>query len=332
MKNNSGGGLPDRSALRKPTENAMKKTTSILAGVAAAAILAGCADYRTYERTSDRGATQFTQALSNEYRDYWNYEAKEMYDWIDAEHFAFKAQAAARGETPLPERVEKWNVPNKYKADLAQGRERLVRALDGGGRERAPNLAARAQVAYDCWVEQQEENWQFDHIAACRKDYETAIAALENRLAPRPVAQAAPPQPAPAQPAPVQANEFRVFFDWDVAQLDSTARQVIETATNRMRTASSATPGASAGASGGAASMPTMVIVEGHADTSGPNDYNERLSQRRAEAVRQALVQEGWPRDRIQVRAMGEADPLVQTDDGVREPATRRVRITIQNR
>ena len=311
----------------------MKCMTSILAGVAAAAMLAGCADTYRYERTTDRGATPFTQALASEYQGFWTYEAKEMYDWIDAEHFAFKAQAAARGETPLPERVERWNVAGKYQADLKQGRDRLVRALEAGGRERAPKLAARAQVAYDCWVEQQEENWQFDHIAACRKDYETAVAALEGQLAPRPVAQAAPPTAAPAQAAPVAANEFRVFFDWDVAELDATADQVLDAATSRVRTAfSGGTAGATAGASGGGAATPTIVIIEGHADKSGPNDYNQRLSQRRAEAVRQALVQRGWPADRIEIRAMGEEDPLVETRDGVREPANRRVRISLQTR
>lgn len=304
----------------------MKIIPSILAGAAAAALLAGCADMYRYERTTDRGATPFTQALASDYEGFWTYEAKEMYDWIDAEHFAFKAQAAARGETPLPERVERWNIPGKYQADLKQGRERLIRALDGGGRERAPTLASRAQVAYDCWVEQQEENWQFDHIAACRKDYEAAVAAVEGRLAARPVAQA--PQ---VQPAPVQANEFRVFFDWDVAELDDTARQVLDTATTRVRSAFAGGAAASAGG-GSAATAPTAVIVEGHADRSGPNDYNQRLSQRRAEAVRRALVQRGWPADRIEIRAMGEEDPLVETRDGVREPANRRVRITLQTR
>jgi OOP family OmpA-OmpF porin len=312
----------------------MKFTQSLVAGAAVAALLSGCADMYSYERTTDRGATPFTQALSSEYKGFWTFEANQMYDWIDAEHFAFKQQAAARGETPLPERAEKWDIPAKYRGDLQQGRERLMNALNAGGRERAPKVAARAQVAYDCWVEQQEEGWQFDHIAACRKDYEQAIAALEGQA--RPVAQAAPPAPAPAQPAPVAASEFRVFFDWDVAELDDTAKQVLDTATSQVKSAfagGAAGTGTTAGSSGGAAAAaPTIVIVEGHADTSGPDAYNQRLSQRRAEAVRRALIQRGWPADRIETRAMGESDPLVATRDGVREPANRRVRITLQTR
>jgi OmpA-OmpF porin, OOP family len=317
---------------KKRGDPRMKPVTTLLAGAAAVALLSGCANMYRYERTTDRGSTPFTQALATEYRDLWTYEAKEMYDWIDAEHFAFKSQAAARGETPLPARVDNWNIEPRYRADLQQGRERLMRALNGGGRERAPKLAARAQVAYDCWMEQQEENWQLDHIAACRKDYEQAIAALEGTLAPRPVAQAAPPQPAaPAQPAPAQPTELRVFFDWDKATLDQTAIQVLDTATRQMRSAMGGTPGAAAGASAGAGG-PTIVIVEGHADKSGPDDYNMRLSQRRAEAVRQALIERGWPAERIEIRAMGEEVPLVETADGVREPANRRVRIAFQTR
>lgn len=310
----------------------MKPILTLLAGAAAAALLSGCADMYRYDRAAERGNTQFTEALATEYKDFWGFEAKEMYDWIDAEHFAFKSQAAARGERPLPERVESWKVQPRYKADLQQGRDRLVRALDGGGRDRAPKLAARAQVAYDCWIEQQEENWQLDHIAACRNDYQQAVAALEGALAPRPIAQAAPPMAAPVQPTAAQPNELRVFFDWDKSTLDQTALQVIDTASRQMRTAFlGGTPGAAAGASAGAGG-PTIVIVEGHADKSGPNDYNMGLSGRRAAAVREALIQRGWPAERIEMRSLGEEVPLVETQDGVREPANRRVRVTIQTR
>ncbi len=38
-------------------------------------------------------------------------------------------------------------------------------------RDSNPAIAARAQARFDCWVEQQEENHQADHIAACRTDF-----------------------------------------------------------------------------------------------------------------------------------------------------------------
>lgn len=69
--------------------------------------------------------------------------------------------------------------------------------------------------------------------------------------------------------------------------------------------------------------------VTGYADTAGPADYNERLSQRRAEAVASALAAQGVPRDLIAVRWVGEMQPAVPTADGVAEPENRRVSIAL---
>ena len=54
------------------------------------------------------------------------------------------------------------------------------------------------------------------------------------------------------------------------------------------------------------------------------------LSLRRANAVKNALVGEGVPATEISVVGRGEAQPLVQTADGVREPQNRRVEIVMQ--
>ena len=54
------------------------------------------------------------------------------------------------------------------------------------------------------------------------------------------------------------------------------------------------------------------------------------LSQRRANAVRDALVREGVQANRIATTARGESQPLVLTPDGVREPQNRRAEIAGQ--
>ena len=63
----------------------------------------------------------------------------------------------------LPEDNANWAIPLEqpygFRSKLAQARTRLMTALDGGAREKAPALAARAQVNYDCWVERMEDNW-----------------------------------------------------------------------------------------------------------------------------------------------------------------------------
>lgn len=54
---------------------------------------------------------------------------------------------------------------------------------------------------------------------------------------------------------------------------------------------------------------PELMLVTGHADRSGAEFPNLLLSARRAEAVKQALVDRGIPADRLQILADGEAQP-----------------------
>ena len=70
--------------------------------------------------------------------------------------------------------------------------------------------------------------------------------------------------------------------------------------------------------------------MAGHADRSGDAAYNQRLSQRRAEAVAAELVRDGVARGNISVQAFGESRPLVPTADNVREPQNRRVEIVLR--
>jgi outer membrane protein OmpA-like peptidoglycan-associated protein len=57
-----------------------------------------------------------------------------------------------------------------------------------------------------------------------------------------------------------------------------------------------------------------VVLVTGHTDRLGSDAYNQDLSLRRANAVRDYLVFKGVPRDRIETLGMGEKQPVVQCD------------------
>lgn len=127
------------------------------------------------------------------------------------------------------------------------------------------------------------------------------------RPEPAPAAVQEPPPPPPPPPPPAISRNFTVFFDFDRSDLTADARQVLD---NVARDAGSGNVAA--------------VRVVGHADRSGPPDYNQRLSIRRAEAVRAYLETLGIGADRISIEGRGETEPLVPTADGVREPSNRR--------
>jgi OOP family OmpA-OmpF porin len=57
-----------------------------------------------------------------------------------------------------------------------------------------------------------------------------------------------------------------------------------------------------------------VVLVTGHTDRLGSDAYNQKLSERRADAVRDYLVSKGVPKDRIETIGMGEKQPVVQCD------------------
>jgi len=126
---------------------------------------------------------------------------------------------------------------------------------------------------------------------------------------PRPAPAVVPPVAAPAE----VARTYLVFFDWDRADLTDRARAIIGDAAQNSRRVQT-----------------TRIEVAGHADRSGSPQYNQRLSQRRADNVAAELVRNGVGRNEIIVSAFGESRPLVPTADGVREPQNRRVEIVLR--
>lgn len=72
------------------------------------------------------------------------------------------------------------------------------------------------------------------------------------------------------------------------------------------------------------------IVVIGHTDRVGAVPYNDTLSLRRAERVRDELVKVGIAADRIRVEGRGEREPLVSTADEVAEARNRRVEINVR--
>lgn len=134
-----------------------------------------------------------------------------------------------------------------------------------------------------------------------------SAALLLGACASQPQATAPPPPPVTSM---AQAPSYMVFFDWDKSSLSPEAMTTIGQAAAAYKATGSA-----------------RIGNVGNTDTSGSAGYNQALSLRRADAVRNALIQNGVPAASIDSSGRGETNLLVQTGDGVREPQNRRVEL-----
>lgn len=73
------------------------------------------------------------------------------------------------------------------------------------------------------------------------------------------------------------------------------------------------------------------VLIEGFTDSQGSESSNAALSQRRAEAVRRALLNQGIAADRVQVRGHGEAYPVADNGTAAGRQQNRRVEIVFSD-
>lgn len=288
---------------------------------AAGFALSGCAsfssihDVNAIRATTAQGGTPFTQALTNEYRAQADEEVNEV-EWNDAQWFARKGLQAARGEVVLPVDVTAApggaglrhgtlgpvvQIRSDRVAELSAAHGRLVGFLDNGGRDRQPAIAAHAQAVYDCWV---EEEWEWEKAdIACR----TEFLRTEKQFTP----MIATAQPAKAA-EPIQKT-YQVFFDWDRYNISESTAEIIRHVAVAARQANV-----------------NHIDLVGHTDSSGPGPYNQKLSERRADAVKAEFIDDGLEAGEVSSMGVGEADQLVPTADGVREPQNRRTQIILK--
>lgn len=132
-----------------------------------------------------------------------------------------------------------------------------------------------------------------------------------NRM--RPVAPAEPVQyEAPPPPLVCGKGPYIVFFDWDSSVITQEAANTLD-----------------AMLAGYAGCGNAPVVAAGYADRSGSDRYNQGLSIRRAETVRDYLTARGLGSGDLTAQGFGETNPRVPTADGVRELQNRRVEITV---
>jgi len=225
-------------------------------------------------------------------------------DIADAEWFAQRAKAAASGKPTGPQELSERRLKGSHAKELGPARARLWSALDQGAAKKAGKHAAAAQVAFDCWIQEAEEDIQRIDISRCQIGFNAAMAQVDAAMKEKKMAA-----PAPAKPAPSKESHI-IYFAHDSATLASSTAVIIRDAVASIKKGAKAT------------------FVIGHTDASGSDAYNQKLADRRANAVIAELKKAGVTSGISKVVA-GERDPKVKTKDGERKGVNRRVEIAI---
>ena len=104
-----------------------------------------------------------------------------------------------------------------------------------------------------------------------------------------------------------------VLFDFEKAELHSGADKIVSRAVDYLRS-----------------NPDSEVTIEGHTDHIGPKSYNQKLSEKRANAIANALKENGISADRISTIGYGETKPLASNDTADGRRTNRRVELILQ--
>jgi OOP family OmpA-OmpF porin len=133
---------------------------------------------------------------------------------------------------------------------------------------------------------------------------------------PEPIVAAPPPPPAPTPPPPPPVQKKIILrgvnFDFDKATIRPDAKSILDEAASILR------------------DNPTVAVsIEGHTDSIGSDDYNLRLSMRRAAAVQAFLIEAGIAEARLSTRGFGESQPVASNDTDDGRAQNRRVELKV---
>ena len=147
--------------------------------------------------------------------------------------------------------------------------------------------------------------------------------ALEAPKAAAPAPAAAAPAPAPAAKAPAPAPTPAVaaqkvtyaadaFFDFDKSVLKPEGRAKLDDLVSKIQGINL-----------------EVIIAVGHTDSIGSDAYNQKLSVRRAEAVKAYLISKGIERNRIYTEGKGEKQPVADNRTAEGRAKNRRVEVEV---
>lgn len=185
--------------------------------------------------------------------------------------------------------------------------------------------AANGGNAIDNWQNgTSEQAWKNGTNELCWRDSSwtpaTAAAGCDGALqAAAPVAPAATPAATPAAaPAAAPAVASKVtfaadaFFDFDKAVLKPEGKAKLDDVASKVKDINL-----------------EVVIAVGHTDSIGSDAYNQKLSVRRAEAVKAYLVSKGIAKDRVYTEGKGKKQPVADNKTAAGRAQNRRVEIEV---
>lgn len=163
-----------------------------------------------------------------------------------------------------------------------------------------------------CW---RDSNWT---PATAVQECDGALKPAPKVEAPKPAPAPAPvpaPKPVPVPPAPVSEKvtfAADTFFDFDKAVLKPEAKAKLDDLVSK-------TSGINL----------EVIIAVGHTDSVGTDEYNQKLSVRRSEAVKAYLTSKGVEKNRVYTEGKGEKQPVADNKTAEGRAKNRRVEIEV---
>tara|TARA_B100000029_G_scaffold499592_1_gene570203 strand:+ start:713 stop:1597 length:885 start_codon:yes stop_codon:yes gene_type:complete len=293
----------------------LRSTCFILATL----LISGCsASYKELKALKTKNPNSFTDYLLEEYKEKAVFEAEQMHDWNSAGLYSKKALKAFEGEEIKPQKIEYWKLPKENISEISHSYQNLMNIYEQAKIVDPYNLAV-AISSLDCWAEQQEEKWQTWDINKCKEDFLNAMhQTYENIVKNEKIKFEDNTEEITDSVSVITTNQNKelmqiIYFDFDEASLSKVSKDVIKKFILKNK------------------KLISNFVIVGHADTRGSKQYNLKLSLKRAETVKNILIENGINEKNISILGKGEDYLAVETADNVAHPANRRAVISSSN-